>query len=185
MEDQVIIGLYFERSENAVKETKAKYGRMLRSIALGILRIQEDAEECENDTYLKTWDSIPPAKPDVFSAFLSRIVRNLSLDRYEHLHAQKRGSGEIPLLLDELEECIADSHEENHAEEETLKELLNHFLAGMKKDARVIFMRRYWFGDSVEEIADRTGTGKSRIKMSLMRSRRKLKAMLEKEGYAV
>lgn len=185
MEDQAIINLYFSRSENAVRETKAKYGRMLRSIAFGILKIQEDAEECENDTYLKTWYSIPPARPDVFSAFLSRIARNLSLDRFEYLHALKRGSGEIPLLLDELEECIIDGREENHAEEEALKELLNHFLARMKKDARVIFMRRYWFGDSVAEIADRTGTGKSRVKMSLMRSRRELKELLEKEGYAV
>ena len=115
MEDQAIINLYFSRSENAVRETKAKYGRMLLSIAFGILKIQEDAEECENDTYLKTWYSIPPARPDVFSAFLSRIARNLSLDRFEYLHALKRGSGEIPLLLDELEECIIDGREENHA----------------------------------------------------------------------
>jgi|APHig6443717497_1056834.scaffolds.fasta_scaffold27409_2 RNA polymerase sigma factor (sigma-70 family) len=186
MEDQVIINLYFDRSENAIAETKTKYGRMLRGIALGILKSMSDAEECENDTYMKTWDSIPPTRPNVFLAFLSKIIRNLSLDRYDYIHAEKRGSGEILLLLDELSECIPDrNNTTEHAEEEELKEIINVFLDSLKADARNIFMRRYWFGDSVQEIAFYSGFGISKIKMSLMRSRKELKAVLEKEGHVI
>lgn len=186
MEDQNIIELYFARSERAIGETEKKYGRMLRSIALGILRSDPDAEECENDTYLRTWNSIPPERPSVFSAFLSRITRNLALDRYDKLHAAKRGGGEIPLLLDELAECIPDEHaNEEPLEEEELSGIIDRFLKGLSAESRVIFMRRYWFGDTVKEIADRGGFGMSKVKMSLSRSRKALKAVLEEEGYAV
>lgn len=186
MEDQFIIELYFQRSDRAIAETQGKYGRMLRSIALGILKSMPDAEECENDTYLKTWNAIPPQRPAVFSAFLSKITRNLSLDRYDEMHAAKRGSGEVPALLDELAECLPDpSDAAEHVENEELAEMLNHFLEGLKPDARNIFMRRYWFGDSVQEIAEKTGSGSSKVKMTLLRARRELMAELEKEGYAV
>ena len=186
MDDQVIINLYFKRSENAIAETKTKYGRMLRGVAFGILKSTPDAEECENDTYLKTWDSIPPTKPIMFSAFLSKIIRNLSLDRYDHIHTEKRGSGEIPLLLDELSECIPDGNSTaEQAELEELKEIINVFLGSLKADARNIFMRRYWFGDSVQGIASYSGFGISKIKMSLKRSREELKEVLEKEGYVL
>lgn len=186
MEDHTIINLYIERSENAIVETKSKYGRMLRGIALGILKCMSDAEECESDTYMKTWDSIPPAKPNVFSAFLSKITRNLAPDRYDYIHAEKRGSGEIPMLLDELSECISDGNDVlDHAEKMEIQEIINAFLASLKTDARNIFMRRYWFGDSVQEIASYSGFSLSKIKMSLMRSRNELKEVLEKEGYAL
>lgn len=184
MDDRVIIELYFKRAESAIAETRNKYGRMLKSIALGILRNMEDAQECESDTYLKTWETIPPVRPDVFSAFLSKITRNLSLDRYEYIHAKKRGSGEIPALLDELAECIPSQGSE-YADEMALREILDVFLSGLKKDARVIFMRRYWFGDSVAEIAEGYGCSTSKVKMSLMRARKNLKALLEKEGYMI
>ena len=186
MDDQIIINLYFERSGNAIVETKIKYGQMLRGIALGILKSMSDAEECENDTYMKTWDSIPPTRPNIFSAFLSKIIRNQSLDRYDYIHTEKRGNGAIPLLLDELSECIPDGNNTTeHAEEEELKEIINAFLGSLKADARNIFMRRYWFGDSVQEIASYSCFGISKIKMSLMRSRKELKAVLEKEGYVL
>lgn len=186
MEDQLIIDMYFKRSEKAIAETKAKYGHMLCRIAFGILRSRQDAEECETDTYMKTWNVIPPTKPQIFPAFLSKITRNLSLDRYDELHAKSRGSGEIPILLDELEECIPDRWSaEEYAEETELKEQLNSFLSGLKPDARMIFMRRYWFGDRISEISSIYGYGSGKIKMSLMRSRKELKERLEKEGYTI
>ncbi len=135
---------------------------------------------------MKAWNSIPPVRPLVFSAFLSKIIRNLSLDRYAYSHAEKRGSGEIPLLLDELSECIPDEkNAAGYEDKEELKSILNAFLGSLATDARNIFIRRYWFGDSVQEISAYSGFGASKIKMSLMRSRKELKAALEKEGYTV
>ena len=183
MEDAHILDLYFERSERAIAETQCKYGRMLRGIAFGILRNWEDAGECEDDTYVKTWNTIPPTRPNVLSAFLSRIARNLSLDHYARSHAQKRGGGEAPLLLDELVECLPDRNAEVGANDSDLKELLNHFLAALKEDHRILFMRRYWYGDSIAEIAEKCGCKESRVKMSLMRTRRMLKQAIEREGY--
>ena len=183
MEDAHILDLYFKRSEDAIAETQCKYGRMLLSISYGILRSWEDAGECEDDTYMKAWNTIPPTRPNVFSAFLSRIARNLSLDRYAQSHAQKRGGGEIPLFLDELTECLPDHNTESEANDSDLKELLNHFLATLKEDHRIIFMRRYWYGDSIAEIAAKRGFKESKVKTSLMRTRQKLKQAIEQEGY--
>jgi RNA polymerase sigma factor, sigma-70 family len=184
MEDRAIIALYWKRAETAILETKKQYGRLLLSISRGILRNEEDAEECENDTYLRAWDTIPPKRPEKLSAFLAKITRNLSLDRYDEKHAEKRGGGEVPLLLDELAEVIADEAA-FPADTEDLSEVLNAFLGRLKPDARTIFLRRYWFGDSVQEISARSGFGESKIKMSLLRTRQNLKEVLEKEGYRV
>lgn len=156
---------------------------MLLSISYGILRSWEDAGECEDDTYMKAWNTIPPTRPHVFSAFLSRIARNLSLDRYTLIHAQKRGGGEVPVLLDELAECLPDRNAEFEANDSDLRDLLNHFLAKLKEDHRIIFMRRYWYGDSIAEIAAKRGFNESKIKTSLMRTRQKLKQTIEQEGY--
>ena len=183
MEDRLIIELYFDRSEQAISETQIKYGRMLRSIALHIIGSMQDAEECESDTYMKAWNLIPPKKPDVFSAFLSRITRNLSLDRYDYLHAKKRGGGSTCELLDELAECVPDDRDIRSQGEEKLTEVLNDFLETLLPESRNIFMRRYWFGDSIREIAGRSGSREGRIKMNLLRSRKKLQEMLAKEGY--
>lgn len=186
MDDQLIIDMYFNRDEQAITCTAEKYGRLLRSIAYGILRSHEDSEECENDTYMKTWNIIPPTRPNAFQAFLARITRNLSLDRYDQMHAAKRGAGEVPLMLDELEECIPDesaSSTDDSSNDEELKRILDKFLETLPSDARKIFMRRYFFGDSVNEISDMFGFGKSKVKMSLSRSRDALKSLLESEGY--
>lgn len=187
MEDELILDLYFERNEDAINQTRVKYSRLLHSVAYGILRSHEDSEECENDTYLKAWNTIPPTRPDVLSAFLSRITRNLSLDLYEKMHAAKRGCNEMPLILDELAEVVAyegiDSGDQ--AESEELKRILNDFLSELSPDNRKIFMRRYWFGDSVQEVADKLHFGKSKVKMSLLRSRENLKLKLEKEGFVL
>ncbi|MCR5592506.1 MAG: RNA polymerase sigma factor [Saccharofermentans sp.] len=186
MEDQIIIDKYFARDEQAIGDTRDKYGRLLRSIAYGILKSHEDSEECENDTYLKTWNTIPPTRPSSLQAFLAKITRNLSLDRYDKMHAAKRGSGEVPLMIDELEECIPDSAlaaTDDEADGDELKRILDKFLEGLSPDARKVFMRRYFFGDSVNEIADRFGFGLSKVKMTLARTRDSLKDLLQKEGY--
>ena len=180
MEDRQIIDMYFQRLEDAIVETKNKYGRLLISVAMGILKNMEDALECENDTYMKAWNSIPPQKQNILSAFLSKITRNISLDRYDAMHAEKRGGGEILLLLDELAETLGD---ESDIKDSDITDCLNRFLENMKYEARNIFMRRYWFGDSISDIAKNMECGESKIKMSLSRSRKILKEQLESAGY--
>lgn len=181
MQDETIISLYFKRAEEAITATKDKYGRLLVSIAYGILKNTADAEECENDTYLKTWASIPPKKPAFLRAFLAKITRNLALDAYEAKQAQKRGGGEIPAVLEELAEILPDKA--TFSETSDLAEGLNAFLADLKPESSYLFMRRYWFGDSLQELAERSGYGLSKIKMSLSRSKKQLGEKLEKEGY--
>ena len=185
VEDSAIIDLYFARSESAISETQTKYGRMLMSVSMRILRNTEDADEAVSDTYMKTWNSIPPTRPNVFSAFLTKIVRNVSLDKLDSMNAAKRGAGEIPAVLDELEECIADSRIPVPGEGMELREILNSFLEKEKPEARKIFVRRYFFGSEVKEIAEIYGIGESKVKMSLARSRERLKACLEEEGVTV
>lgn len=183
MDDLQIIDLYFARNEKAVEETRRQYGRLIRSVAMGILRSLPDAEECENDTYLKTWQAIPPARPKIFSAFVSRISRNLALDRYDQIHAARRGGGEIPLLLDELAECIPDKNSvEREIEGRELTGRLNIFLGQLEPETRNIFLRRYWFGDRIQEIAGRSGCGVSKVKMTLLRTRKALEKFLDGEG---
>ena len=184
MEDCRIIDLYWERSQDAVTETQNKYGRFIYSIAYRILRIHEDAGECENDTYLRAWNSMPPQRPSALNAFLGKITRNLALDRYEKEHAQKRGGCQIPLILDELEECIPDDGGRTELSLE-MRDILNRFLEGQTETARKIFLRRYWFGDSVKEIAQMYDLGESRVKMTLLRSRNTLREYLETAGVSI
>jgi len=178
VEDQQIVALYFERVEDAILETKNKYGKILVGISYGILRLMEDAKECENDTYLKTWNSIPPMRPKMFLSFLAKVIRNISLDHYDYLHAKKRGEGEIPVLLDELAECLA--MKETTLDETGLTEVIDQFLGALRPEARIIFMRRYWFGDSIQEIAKKMNCGESKVKMTLSRLRLQLKGVLER-----
>ena len=183
MEDSRIIDLYWSRSQDAVTQTKLRYGRLIYSVALRILRIAEDADEVENDTYLRAWNSIPPQRPEVLSAFLSRIARNLSLDRLDREHAQKRGGSQIPVLLDELQECIPDARQGELSLE--MSDLLNRFLEGRTPAARKVFLRRYWFGDSVKEIAEAYDMGESHVKMTLLRTRNALRDFLTTEGVTI
>ena len=183
MEDTEIINLYFARSESAITESKTKYGRYCHTIAYRILRNEEDSEECLNDTWLHAWQAMPPQRPDILSAFLGRITRNLSLNRYERENAQKRGSGEIPLLLEELTDAIpANDNTGNIAEKQVPTDVLNRFLESLSADSRILFIKRYFYMLSVSEIAKELSMGESKIKMSLLRSRKKLHSMLETEG---
>ncbi len=155
------------------------------SVSMRILRSKEDADECVSDTYMKAWNSIPPTRPNVYSAFLTKITRNVSLDKYDAMHAEKRGAGEIAAVLDELEECIADPSMPVPGEGMELREIINAFLEKEKPESRKIFVRRYFFGSDVKEIAEFYGIGESKVKMSLARSRERLKACLQEEGVAV
>lgn len=186
MEDEEIVSLYWERSETAIQETAGKYGRYCHAIAYNILHSHEDSEECVNDTYMRAWNSMPPNRPQALKTFLGRIARNLSLDRYEKLTAKKRGFGEIPLVLEELQECVPHPGvPENIVEDMALAELFDRFLAALPQERRRIFVRRYWYLSPVREIAEAYGLGESRVKVSLMRSRRELRQLLEKEGVVI
>jgi RNA polymerase sigma-70 factor (ECF subfamily) len=186
MDDQQIIDLYWARSENAISETAEKYGKYCHTIAYHILHNDEDSEECVNDTYLRAWEAMPPQRPHRLSAFLGKITRNLSLDRYKRLAAEKRGSGQVPLALDELLDCVptGDSAEKT-ADDLALTESLNRFLGTLSVDSRRIFLRRYWYLTPVKEIAAEASISESKVKMSLLRSRKELKKFLEKEGIAL
>ena len=186
MEDNQIIQLYFDRSEEAIAQTAVKYGKYCHTIAYNILHNFEDSEECVNDTYWKAWSRIPPRRPRRLAAFLGRITRNLSLDMYRHYTADKRGGGEMSVALEELGDCISSPEPmDNHIDEMVLVEILNRFLASLPAEHRKIFMRRYWYVSSVKEIADDYAITESKVKMSLLRSRNQLKTVLEKEGIAL
>lgn len=186
MEDEKIIELYWQRDEEALRQTNLKYGSFCYYIAHNILKDDEDSEECVNDTWFKTWMVIPPKRPEFFQAFLGKITRNLSLDRYRKRHASKRGGGSVDVIYEELKECIADhTSEEARTDTIVITDALGRFLREISKDARIIFVRRYWYADSVAQIAEYYGMSESKVKSSLMRSRNKLKAFLEKEGITV
>lgn len=182
LEDPQIIQLYMDRDTRAIEETDTKYGRYCTRIALNILESSGDAEECVNDTYFRTWDSIPPQKPDSFSSFLGRIVRNISLDRYRYNHAQKR-FGKMDVLLSELEDCIPTGNlTEELFEAGEVSGIINNFLGTLEKQRRVIFVRRYWYSQSIREIARAYGMTEGQVKSILFRLRSALRATLEKEG---
>ncbi len=183
MEDHRIVDLYWARSEKAISETADKYGRYCYSIAFNILHSNEDSEECVNDTYLNAWNAMPDQRPSKLCAFLGRITRNLSLKRWEKYTAEKRGAGQVPLVLDELQECVPAAESTDHIVDDlVLADLLNRFLASLNEEKRRIFMRRYWYLSPISEIATDFSVSESKVKMSLLRSRNELKLLLEKEG---
>ncbi len=182
MDDERIIDLYWKRDESAISETKTKYGVYCYSIAYNILKNNEDAEECENDTYLEAWKTIPPQKPKILSSYLGTITRRKSIDRWRRKTADKRG-GEIQLSLQELENYLTDDKsisDEIIAEEIAKK--ISEFLRTLPEKECNVFLRRYWYFDSITEICNRYGYGQSKVKMILKRTREKLFSYLEKEG---
>ena len=183
MEDKQIIDLFWARSENAIQAASNKYSRYCRYIASRILHNDQDAEECVNDTYMKAWQAIPPARPDCLSAFLGRLTRNIALNMLDRHNSSKRGSGQVPLVLDELEECIPSGSKVDQAMDDiALRELLNSFLEELPAENRKLFMRRYWYLSSIKEISMDYGISESKVKMSLLRTRNKLKEIIEREG---
>lgn len=184
MEDKQIVDLYWERNPNAISETALKYGNYLKSIARNILNSDEDAEECLNDTYLNAWNSIPPHRPNLLSAYLGKITRNLSFDRFRHHHADKRGSGETDLVLEELAECVSGSGSiEQEIEKQELIRAINSFLDTLPQKKCSIFLCRYWYAAPIAEIARQFQMTEGNVSVILNRIRNKLKTYLIERGY--
>ena len=184
MEDLQIIDLFFERNEQAIKETDAKYGRLCFSVANKILENDEDAKECVNDTYLCAWNEIPPTRPNHFSAFLCKITRILSLKKLEHSNAIKRTPSFV-VSFQELESVLPDQRIAPGTEAVEIGSLISDFLRREKADSRNVFLRKYLFFDTVEEIAERFGMNGNTVKSMLFRTRNRLKEYLRKEGIEV
>ena len=186
MEDREIVKLYFERSEDAITESRKSYGRYCRYIASRILESDEDVEEVENDTYMKAWSRIPPDRPDALGAYLGMLCRGIAIDRLKSSRREKRGGGQYAAALDELSECVSDGDESGSITDKiALRDALNSFLASLPEKTRIVFMKRYFWVSSVKEISDELGMSESAVKMLLLRTRGKLKIFLEKEGFTV
>ncbi|MGN0977485.1 MAG: RNA polymerase sigma factor [Faecousia sp.] len=183
MDDNEIIELYFARAETAISQTAVKYGKYCYSIAYNILSNREDSEESVNDTYLAAWNQMPPRQPSVLSAFLGKLTRYISLDRWKARNAYKRGGGEVALSLEELEESLPGgaNPEKAFAEKELLR-CINSFLEALPETERRVFVCRYWYLDSTQDIAERFGFSQSKVTAMLHRIRGKLRRQLEKEG---
>lgn len=185
MDDQTLIGLYWARDEGAIKETSAKYGKLCRYIANNILKNTEDCEECLNDTYFAVWNAIPVQRPNRFSVFISRITRNLALKKWEYLSAAKRNPS-ATISLDELGDCVSGRFSiESEIESKHIESIIDTFLWDQGYEKRNIFIRRYWYFDSIETICKKTGFGQSKVKSILYEMRVKLRKYLESEGIQV
>ncbi len=184
MEDSQIIKLYWQKNSDAISETSRKYGAYCFTIADNILHNAEDSEECVNDTWLHAWNVIPPQRPNVLRAFLAKITRNLSFDRFNARNAEKRGGGEIALVLDELAECLSGGEDTEAAyEAKELRQCIQRFVRTLPKRDGNVLVRRYFFVEPVADIAKRYGLTENNVTVILSRTRKKLKAYLLKEGY--
>ena len=184
MEDSQIVELYWQKNTDAIAETANKYGSYCFTIAENILHNTEDSEECVNDTWLHAWNAMPPQKPNVLRMFLAKITRNLSFDRFNAKNAEKRGSGEIALVLDELGECLGGGVDTESAYEiKELRQCIQRFVRALPERDGNVLLRRYFFAESVANIAKRYGLTENNVMVILSRTRRKLKTYLLKEGY--
>ena len=184
MEDAKIIDLYFARSEDAICQTDAAYGRKLFCLAQRILHDEQDSEESVSDTYLKTWETIPPQRPTYFYAYLAKLCRYFALGKLDWKNAAKR-KAEVVSLTEEMALCIPDQRKETEATGKEIGKAMNAFLESISQESRVIFLRRYWFCDTIAEITARYGISESKVKMRLHRTRTQLADYLTKEGIAV
>lgn len=186
MDDNRIIELYWERNELAIRETDNRYGRYLWTIAYNVLADREDSDECVNDSYYKAWSAIPPHRPVSLPSFLGRIVRQLAVDRFRRRTAQKRTLSEYALSLDELAECVSGGEEPQEvAELNLLAQAVSDYLRSLACETRYAFLWRYYFADSVKDIAARLDSSESQVKSMLHRTRLGLRAHLEKEGFSL
>lgn len=184
MTDQEIVALYWQRSEEAVRQSQARYGGYCLAVAGRILASRQDAEECVNDTWLAAWNAMPPHRPARLSTFLGKLTRNLSFNRYKARRADKRGSGQLPLVLDELGECVSGREDvEETVDRKELIRALDDFLTALPRRSRDLFVRRYWYADPIAAIARRYGRTEGSVAMDLSRTRRKLKAYLTERGF--
>lgn len=184
--DEDIIDLYFKRDEDAITYSDLKYGAYCNAVALNILKNKEDSSECVSDTWLRSWNVIPPERPSILRAFFARITRNLALDRYRENHSQKRGSGEVPIVIDELENCISGKDDiENSVITKELTQAINQFLRSVSPKERNVFIRRYYFFEDADQIANKYHMTNANVRKVLSRTRLKLKNYLIKEGFEV
>lgn len=181
MDDNQIINLFFQRDEDAIKAVDEKYGSKLNALAANILQSREDGMECVNDTYMKAWNTIPPARPEYLFAFLATTVRNIAIDMIRKNNADKR-QGKVTELTKELEECIGDGGLQSNLDKEDIGALLSDFLEFIDENKRIIFLRRYWYSDSIKDISKRMQMSESAIKVTLHRTRKELRKYLESEG---
>lgn len=184
MEDSKILELFFARNEDAIRHTDDAYGRRLFALADNIVRNDQDAEESVSDTYMRAWDTIPPQKPQHFFAYLAKICRNFALKKLDWKNAAKR-KAEVVSLTQEMEACIPDSTRDREMEAKELGMLLDRFLRTLTPENQMVFLRRYWYVDTIAEIAARYGISESAVQMRLNRTRARLCAYLEKEGIRV
>ena len=182
MDDEKIVELFLVRSEQAISETKDSYGAYCTKICSNILKSREDTEECVNDAYMKLWETIPPQRPRSLKAYLSKIIRNLALDRYEKNHAKKRGKADA--VFEEIEQFYC-SRSDELADSIAIRDAVNRFLGTIDKQQRVLFVQRYWFFCTVKEIAKMNDLGESKVKMTLKRTRDDLRSYLQKEGIGI
>ncbi len=183
-DDTDILALYRARDQKAIAETDKKFGSLCRRIAQGILGSHEDAEECCNDALFRLWEAIPPAEPQNLGAYCVTTVRNIACNRRAKQKTAKRGNGELPVMLDELAECVPDRASEtplSALEMKAMTDALNRFLGTVSPEARTMFILRYWGGMGITDIMKKCGAGRSSVKMTLMRTRNKLKAFLREE----
>ena len=188
MDDEAILDLFFRRKEQALDEVRLKYGRRLFRSANNVLKNIQDAEECVSDTLLKAWNVIPPTRPTVLGAFLAKITRNLSINKWKARSAVRRGGGEIDLLFSELEDCISSGKvgvPEQEYESQLVTQSINSYLASIDQAERIAFVLRYFYGESIRDICERFDMSESKVKSLLFRTRKKLKNHLEKEGVAI
>lgn len=187
VEERELIELYWKREESAIVEADQLYKRYCMSIGHGILGEVEDVEECFNDVRLKIWNSIPPKRPESLKAYFGKIMRSTSIDRYRKNRTRKRGGGQIEAVLDELEECLSgNAHGAEPLqmlEQQELARLINTFLGELSAEKRVLFVRRYWYGDSIAQAAKRCGISETKATTSLYRLRKQLQERLKKEGF--
>lgn len=185
MDDSKIIELYYQRDQQAISETDSKYGPFCRAVAMNILSIREDAEECVNDTWHAAWNRMPPDLPQSLKAFLGRITRNLSISRFRANHAQKRYDG-MEILLSELDDCVPDARGvEDAVDVNRLSELISRWLDGLSIGDCTLFVRRYWYGDAVKDLARKWNCPPNKMAQRMFNLRRELKTFLEKEGVTV
>ena len=183
MEDARIVDLYWARSEAAIDETSAKYGKYCYAIAYNILASAEDADESVNDTYLAAWNSMPPQRPSVLSSFLGKLTRRISIDKWRAHNAEKRGSGEIILALDELCDCVPSGRSvEQTVETAELGKAIDRFVMALPLMERRVFICRYWYLDSIASICQQFGFSQSKVKVMLHRTRKHLRDYLERQG---
>ena len=185
--DKEIISLFNARNERALSAVSEKYGGICSGIAKNILKNEQDAEECVNDTYLKVWESIPPERPESLCAYIAKLTRNSAIDRYRMERSEKRGGGELSLILDELAECISDKNDsvELTAERNDLLSAINEFLETLPSERRIAFVSRYSLCESVKSIAQRLGISQNKVSVNLNRTRKGLVDYLKRKGYEV